>query len=160
MYYNIYEINTFPIKKSLMDAFSIGEHTAFVSRCAVVEDLEDKERTKALQMFAKWLKKEGLGELRNSKFILNDDVNCGKHFADRYAGFHKLAEVLSVMTEDDYLHRYHDVRTLASDLMKTIVDTDDDYVLLDGTLLSMDEFLRRAMPGQTYYIRNICKYHN
>lgn len=50
--------------------------------------------------------------------ILNDDVNCGKHFADRYTGFHKLAEVLSVMTEDDYLHRYHDVRNLASDFRK------------------------------------------
>lgn len=159
MYYNIYEIDTAPITNSMMDAISIGDHSVFISKCAVVDELEDKERTKTLQSFGKWLKKEQLGELKNSAFTLHEDVRCGKHFADRYAGFHQLTETLAAVTEDDYLHRFHDVRNLTSDLMKAIVDDDDDYVLLGGSLFTMDEFLRHATPGITYHIGTICKYH-
>lgn len=92
-------------------------------------------------------------------FTLNADVSCGKHFADRYAGFHRLAETLTAVTEEDYLHRFHNIRNLTSDLMKAIDDDDDDYVLLAGSLLTMDEFLRQAIAGKSYYIGNICKYH-
>lgn len=159
MYYNIYEVDTAPITDSMMDAMSIGDHSVFISKCAVVEELEEKERTAALQAFGKWLKKENLGVLKHSGFTLNDDVRSGAHFADRYIGFHQLAESLAAMTEDDYLHRFHDVRNLTSDLIKTIVDDDDDYVLLAGSLLTMDEFLRQATPGLPYHIGNICKYH-
>lgn len=159
MYYNIYEVDTAPIQNSMMDAVTIGDHSAFLSKCAVVDELEDKERTNALQAFGKWLKKEELGTLKKTVFTLNADVNSGKHFADRYAGFHQLTETLTAITEDDYLHRFHDVRNLTSDLMKAIVDDDDDYVLLDGSLFTMDEFLRQAKPGISYYIGNICKYH-
>lgn len=159
MYYNIYEVDTAPITNSMMDAITIGDHSVFISKCAVVDELDDKEKAKALLTFGKWLKKENLGELKKSAFTLNEDVRCGKHFADRYAGFHQLAESLAAVTEDDYLHRFHDVRNLTSDLMKAIVDDDDDYVLLVGSLFSMDEFLRQATPGLSYYIGNICKYH-
>ena len=159
MYYNIYEVDTTPITHSMMDAMSISEHSVFISKCAVIDDLEDKEKEKELQTFGKWLKKEQLGELKKSVFTLNEDVRCGKHFADRYAGFHQLTETLAAVNEDDYLHRFHDVRNLTSDLMKAIVDDDDDYVLLAGGLLTMDEFLRQATPGLSYHIGNICKYH-
>ena len=57
MYYNIYEVNTSPIQNSMMDAVSIGDHSVFISKCAVVDELEDKERTITLQDFGKWLKK-------------------------------------------------------------------------------------------------------
>lgn len=159
MYYNIYEIDTAPITDSQMDAMSVGEHIIFIGKCAVVDDLEDKERSKALQEFGKWLKKEKLGELRKSTFILNEDVRCGQHFANRYIRFHQLAEALFSMTEADYLQRFHDIRNLTSDLQKTVVDDDDDHVMFGGSLLTMDEFLRRATPGLTYHIGSICKYH-
>lgn len=159
MYYNIYEIDTAPITDSRMDAMSVGEHIIFIEKCAVVDDLEDKERSKALQEFGKWLKKEQLGELRKSEFILNEDVRSGQHFANRYVRFHQLAEALFSMTEANYLQRFHDIRNLTSDLRKTVVDDDDDYVLFGGNLLTMDEFLRTATPGLTYHIGNICKYH-
>lgn len=159
MYYNVYEVSRSPITQSAVDAYSIGEHTVFLSKCAVVYELEEKERSKELQGFGKWLKKEGLGTLKNTTFKLNEDVSCGKHFADRYTGFHQLAEALAAMTEDDYLHRFHDARNLTSDLMKAIVDDDDDYVWIDGALFTMDEFLRQAIPGVSYHIGNICKYH-
>ena len=159
MYYNIYEISRSPISYSTVDAYSVGEHAVFLGKCAVVDKLEDKERNKERQTFGKWLKKEGLGILKNTAFILNKDVSCGKHFADRYAGFHQLARTIAALTEDDYLHRFHDVRNLASDLIKAVVDDDDDYVWMDGTLFTMDEFLRQATPGVSYYIGNICKYH-
>lgn len=159
MYYNIYEVGTSPIKNSMMDAVTIGDHSVFISKCAVVDEIEDKERVTTLQAFGKWLKKEHLGELKKSVFTLNEDVRCGRHFADRYAGFHQLAETLASVTEADYLHRFHDVRNLTSDLMKAIVDDDDDYVLLDGSLFTMDEFLRQAKPGISYHIGTICKYH-
>lgn len=159
MYYNIYEVDTAPINNSVMDALSIGEHSVFIGKCAVVDDLEDKERNSALHTFGKWLKKEGLGELKKTTFTLNADVSCGKHFADRYVGFHQLTETLTAVTEDDYLHRFHDVRNLTSDLMKAIVDDDDDYVLFGGSLYTMDEFLRQARPGISYHIGTICKYH-
>lgn len=159
MYYNIYEVGTSPIKNSMMDAVTIGDHSVFLSKCAVVDEIEDKERVTALQTFGKWLKKEHLGVLKKSVFTLNEDVRCGRHFADRYAGFHQLTETLAAVTEADYLHRFHDVRNLTSDLMKAIVDDDDDYVLLDGSLFTMDEFLRQAKPGISYHIGTICKYH-
>lgn len=158
MYYNIYEVDTSPIQNSMMDAVTIGDHSVFISKCAVVDELEDKERTNALQTFGKWLKKEELGTLKNV-FTLNADVSCGKHFADRYTGFHQLAETLTAVTEEDYLRRFHDIRNLTLDLMKAIDDDDDDYVLLAGRLLTMDEFLRQAIAGKSYYIGNICKYH-
>lgn len=159
MYYNIYEVGTSPITNSMIDAITIGDHSVFLCKCAVVDEIEDKERTSALQTFGKWLKKEGLGELKKSVFTLNEDVCCGRHFADRYAGFHQLTQALAAVTEADYLHRFHDIRNLTSDLMKAIVDDDDDYVLLDGSLFTMDEFLRQAKPGISYYIGTICKYH-
>ena len=159
MYYNIYEVGTSPIKNSMMDAVTIGDHSVFISKCAVVDEIEDKERVTTLQTFGKWLKKEHLGELKKTAFTLNEDVCCGRHFADRYAGYHQLAETLAAVTEADYLHRFHDVRNLTSDLMKAIVDDDDDYVLLDGSLFMMDEFLRQAKPGISYHIGTICKYH-
>ena len=159
MYYNIYEVDTSPIKNSIMDAVSIGDHSVFISKCAVVDELEDKERTNTLQAFGKWLKKEELGTLKKTVFTLNADVSCGKHFADRYAGFHQLAETLTAVTEEDYLYRFHNICNLTSDLMKAIDDDEDDYVLLAGSLLTMDEFLRQAIAGKSYYIGNICKYH-
>lgn len=159
MYYNIYEVGTSPITNSMMDDVTIGDHSVFLSKCAVVDEIEDKERVTTLQTFGKWLKKEHLGVLKKSVFTLNEDVRCGRHFADRYAGFHQLTETLSAVTEADYLHRFHDVRNLTSDLMKAIVDDDDDYVLLDGSLFTMDEFLRQAKPGISYHIGTICKYH-
>ena len=100
MYYNIYEMDTAPITNSVMDAASIGEFVAFISKCAVVEDLEEKERTAALQGFGKWLKQEKPGVLKKATFVLNADVRCGKHFADRYAHFRRLAQSLSTLTED------------------------------------------------------------
>lgn len=159
MYYNIYELSRSPISRSTMDAYSVGEHIVFLSKCAVVDELEEKERNKELQTFGKWLKKEGFGTLKSTVFILNEDVSCGKHFADRYADFHRLAQNIAALTEDDYLHRFHDVHNLTSDLMKAIVDDDDDYIWMDGSLFTMDEFLRQATPGVSYYIGNICKYH-
>lgn len=160
MYYTIYEVDTAPITYSRMDACSIGEHIVFIEKCAVVEDLEDKEKSDALQTFGKWLKKENLGTLKKSSFILNEDAAGGKHFADRYARFHQLAEALSAMTEEDYLHRFRDLCNLTADLKKTVVDEDDDYVFLaNTTLLTMDEFLRFAAPGLTYHIGTVCKYH-
>lgn len=160
MYYTIYEVDTAPITYSRMDACSIGEHIAFIEKCAVVEDLEDKEKSAALQTFGKWLKKENLGILKKSSLILNGDAGCGKHFADRYTRFHQLAEELFAMSAEDYLHRFRDICNLTADLKKSVVDEDDDYVFLAGTtLLTMDEFLRFAAPGTTYYIGGICKYH-
>lgn len=160
MYYNIYEVDTAPITCSRMDACSIGEHIVFIEKCAVVEDLENKEKSDALQTFGKWLKKENLGTLKKSSFILNEDAAYGKHFADRYARFHQFAETLSAMTADDYLHRFRDICNLTADLKKTVVDENDDYVFLAGAvLLTMDKFLRFAVPGVTYHIGNICKYH-
>ena len=159
MYYNIYEVDTAPITGSMMDAVPIGEHVAFLAKGAVVEDLEEQERTTALQVFGKWIKKERLGELKKAFFILHEDVNCGKHFADRYAGFHRLAASLADVTEDDYLHRFYDVRNLASNLLKSVVDEDNEYVLINEDLLTMDEFLRQATPGIRYYIGTVCKYH-
>lgn len=160
MYYNIYEVDTAPITYSRMDACSIGEHIVFIEKCAVVEDLNDKEKSEALQTFGKWLKRENLGTLKKSSFILNKDAADGKHFADRYARFHPIAEALSAMTEKDYLYRFPDICNLTSNLKKSVVDEDDDYVFLAGTtLLTMDEFLRFAAPGTNYYIGSICKYH-
>lgn len=159
MYYNIYEISRSPILRSVMDAYSVGEHIIFLGKCAVADELEEKEVNKELQNFGKWLKKEGLGTLKSTSFTLSDDVSHGKHFADRYAGFHQLTQTLSAISKEDYLHRFHDVRNLASDLMKAIVDDDDDYVWMDGSLFTMDEFLRQATPGVSYHIGNICKYH-
>lgn len=160
MYYNIYEVDTAPITCSRMDACSIGEHIVFIEKCAVVEDLENKEKSDALQTFGKWLKAENLGTLKKSSFILNRDAAGGKHFADRYTRFHQFAEALSAMTERDYLHRFRDICNLTADLKKSVVDEDDDYVFLAGTtLLTMDEFLRFAVPGTTYHIGGICKYH-
>lgn len=60
MYYNIYEVDTTPITDSMMDAISIGDHSVFIGKCAVVDELDDKERTKVLQTFGKWLKKSNL----------------------------------------------------------------------------------------------------
>lgn len=160
MYYTIYEVDTAPITYSRMDASSIAEHIVFIEKCAVVEDLEDKEKSDTLQTFGKWLKKENLGTLKKSSFILYADAVVGKHFADRYARFHQLAEALSAMTVEDYLYRFRDLCNLTADLKKTVVDEEDDYVFLAGTtLLTMDEFLRFAVPGVTYHIGAICKYH-
>ena len=159
MYYNIYEVSRSPVSRSVMDAYSVGEHTVFLSKCAVVGELEEKEKSRELQNFGKWLKKEGLGTLKGTSFTLSNDVSHGKHFADRYAGFHQLAQTLATMTENDYLHCFHDVRNLTSDLMKAIVDDDDDYIWMDGSLFTMDEFIRQAIPGVSYHIGNICTYH-
>lgn len=113
----------------MMDAATIGEHSVFISKCAVTEDLEDKEKDGVLQNFGKWLKKENLGTMKKSVFVLNEDAASGRHFADRYGRFHQLARSLAAVTEDDYLYRFHDIRNLTSDLMKAIVDDDDDYVI-------------------------------
>ena len=128
MYYNIYEVDTSPIQNSMMDAVTVGDHSVFISKCAVVDELEDKERTITLQTFGKWLKKEELGTLKKTVFTLNADVSCGKHFADRYAGFHQLAETLTAVTEEDYLHRFHNIRNLTSDLMKAIESVDNGRI--------------------------------
>ena len=122
-------MDTAPVTHSMMDAATIGEHSVFISKCAVTEDLQDKEKDGVLQNFGKWLKKENLGTMKKSVFVLNEDAASGRHFADRYGRFHQLARSLAAVTEDDYLYRFHDIRNLTSDLMKAIVDDDDDYVI-------------------------------
>lgn len=122
-------MDTAPVTHSMMDAATIGEHSVFICKCAVTEDLEDKEKDGVLHNFGKWLKKENLGTMKKSVFVLNEDAASGRHFADRYGRFHQLARSLAAVTEDDYLYRFHDIRNLTSDLMKAIVDDDDDYVI-------------------------------
>ncbi len=158
MYYNIYEIDTQPIRQSRMDAQSIGEHVLFLEKCAAVDDEEDRDA--ALRQFGKWLKAENLGTLKQSVFVLNEDAAYGKHFASRYTRFHQLAETIAGLTEEDYLHRFCDVCNLITDLKKAVVDEEDDYVFWNGEmLLTMDEFLRFAETGRQYHIGSICKYH-
>ncbi len=158
MYYNIYEVDTAPIKRSIMDANSLSEHITFLEMCAVVDDVENRDEE--LKTFGKWLKKENLGVIKKSAFVLNADAGCGRHFAERYARFHKIAEKLAAVSENDYCHCFDDVRNLTLDIKSAVVDDRDSYVFLAGTaLLTMDEFLRSAKPGVTYHIGNICTFH-
>ncbi len=158
MYHNIYQI----IKKR-NDKEWITEETFCFNpfleiRGAYAEDVDDRETE--LKTFGEWLEKEGLGRLEHNFFVLNSDVIRGRHFAKRYTGFHRVASELSEISEDDYLNRFHDVRNLVSDLMKSVVDDADDLICIDmGSLMPMDEFLRTAKPNVPYYIGGICKYH-
>ena len=91
MYYNIYEVDTSPIQNSMMDAVTIGDHSVFISKCAVVDELEDKERTNTLQVFGKWLKKEELGTLKKTVFTLNADVSFLPTATQDFIGWHRFS---------------------------------------------------------------------
>lgn len=159
MYCNIYQLLRLP-DEEWTDADLLSDHPLFLSNSNYVDDIKGEERDAAIKEFTKWLKKEELGNVDSGVIRFSPAASCGRHFADRYARFHHLTLNLARVTEGIYLLCFDKIRGMVSDLMKALVDENDDYVCLDvNQLIPMDEFLRTVDPETPYYFGAVCKYH-
>lgn len=119
-----------------------------------------ENRGSAIKRFGDWLEQNQLGMMLDTFFIV-DTMAADRYFAGRFKEFHKIAETLSTVTEEQYIHEHSYVQAMIDGLQHAFCDPFRDYMLLGDTVepITLDEFIRTAEPGARYYIGGVLNYH-
>lgn len=122
-----------------------------------VNTVEDRETVFA--RFGAWLEENQLGLLDGEAFIIDTDA-ADRHFEGRFAAFQKAVSALQVLNETQFIHDHEWVAALIDNLGNAFTQKYGDYVLWgdDMTPTPLDEFLRKAQPGQRYYFGAVFRY--
>lgn len=138
-------------------AWEYHEHPDAFPIADTVEDAED--RSDVIDRFGAWLKEKRLGELDGETFIV-DAQAADRYFEGRFAAFQKAISGLQQLNEAQFIHEHDRVQGLIFDLIETFTQKYGDYVLWNDDLepTPLEEFLRKAEPGERYYIGAVLAY--
>lgn len=116
------------------------------------------DRENALRKLGWWLEDCRLGQLTGDSFILNPEAR-DNYFFGRYTPFRQAVVTLESVTEKQFIRQPELVSNLISDLQQSFSNYYSDYILLDSDRpVTMDEFVRTALPETPYYIGTILEY--
>lgn len=158
MYNYIYELLQAPVSaEEWTSEWELSEHPeAFpvASRIGTAED-----RAAVISRFGVWLEKHRLGILTGEAFVI-DAQAADRFFEHRFAVFQQAVTALQQLNESQFIHDHDRVQNLIGDLAESFTQKYGDYVLWGGVpeLTPMDEFLRKAQPGEYYYIGAVLVY--
>ena len=110
--------------------------------------------------FGAWLEKRRLGLWMGEMFLV-DRQAADRYFEGRFASFQKAVSALQELNEIQFIHDHDWVQALIDKLGEAFTSKYGDYVLWgdDMTPTPLEEFLRKAQPGQRYYFGAVFYYH-
>lgn len=122
-----------------------------------VNAAEDRETV--IACFGAWLEEKRLGFLDGEAFTIDTDA-ADRYFEGRFMAFQKAVSALQVLNETQFIHDHDWVAALIDNLGNALTQKYGDYVLWsdDMTPTPLDEFLRKAQPGQRYYFGAVFRY--
>ena len=130
-------------------AFPIAERVVLAANRAAV-----------IAHFGAWLEKRRLGLWMGEMFLV-DRQAADRYFEGRFASFQKAVSALQELNEIQFIHDHDWVQALIDKLGEAFTSKYGDYVLWgdDMTPTPLEEFLRKAQPGQRYYFGAVFYYH-
>lgn len=121
-----------------------------------VNAAEDREAV--IECFGRWLEEHCLGKLDGETFTIDTEA-ADRHFEGRFAAFQKGVSALQELNETQFIHDHDRVQALIDQLGKTFTSKYGDYVLWDSNIpVPIEEFLRKAQPGQQYHFGAVLTY--
>lgn len=116
-------------------------------------------RTAIIARFGVWLEERRLGKLIGEAFTI-DTQAADRYFKGRFAAFQQAVTALQQLNESQFIHDHDCVQSLIDNLAEVFTQKYGDYVLWGSgpKLTSMDEFLRKAQPGEHYHIGAVLAY--
>ena len=158
MYYHIYQLFPVPVPADgWATEYDFSEHPDAFPIARRIGTEED--RSNAIAHFGTWLAEQQLGHLNNEMFTI-DAKAADLYFEGRFTAFQQAVTALQVLNETQFIHDHDRVRDLIDQLGEIFAAKYGDYVLLDDTLIPMEEFLRKASPGAPYYLGAVFIYKN
>ena len=117
-------------------------------------------RDAVIAHFGAWLEKRRLGLWMGEMFLV-DRQAADRYFEVRFASFQKAVSALQELNEIQFIHDHDWVQALIDKLGEAFTSKYGDYVLWgdDMTPTPLEEFLRKAQPGQRYYFGAVFYYH-
>lgn len=107
-----------------------------------------------------WLMTAALGSIASvdgDKLTFSSDVR--RYFKEKHEAFIKAAEKLSTTTFDDFVSSYS-VDSVLFNLREAYSDRYGFYVYSDdGSLDTLNNFMRQVKDGETYFIGGVVDYH-
>ena len=158
MHNYIYELLQAPVpEEEWTKAWEYHEHPDAFPISDIVEDAKD--RSAVITRFGAWLKENRLGELDGETFTI-DAQAADRYFESRFAAFQQAVTALQQLNEAQFIHDHDRVQGLIHDLAESFTQKYGDYVLWGDSLepTPLEEFLRKAQPGEQYYIGAVLSY--
>lgn len=116
-------------------------------------------RDAVIAHFGAWLEERRLGLWMGEMFLVNRQA-ADHYFEGRFAAFQKAVSALQELNEIQFIHDHDWVQALIDKLGQAFTQKYGDYVLWgdDMTPTPLEEFLRKAQPGQRYYFGAVMSY--
>lgn len=158
MRYYIYQLFENPkLEKEWNESISFDFQNPPVPYAAFISPVLD--RTRVLTRLRRWLKLYGLGDLKKGCMILHASAKK-KYFKYRFAAFQDALQELSAISLDEFIT---DADSISKNLYKlddSFLSTSDCHFLLEnGTLIPIDQFMRSAEAKKPYYIGSALEFH-
>lgn len=116
------------------------------------------DRDAVIARFGSWLEERRLGWLDGDIFVI-DPQAAERYFEGRYAAFQEAVSDLQMLNETQFIHDHDWVQALIDKLGERFTSRHGDYVLWDDDApIPLEEFLRKAQPGQRYYFGAVFYY--
>lgn len=116
------------------------------------------DRENSIKKLGLWLEDCHLGQLTGESFKLNPEAR-DNYFVGRYTSFRQAVVALESVNEKQFIQQPEQVGNLIENLRQSFSNSFSDYVLLDSDRpVTMDEFMRTALPETPYYIGTILEY--
>lgn len=103
---------------------------------------------------------EGVADIKDETITFRSDVR--KYFGEKYKQFLKSAQNLANATEPEFAHGNYDIEMELYTLRNSYNDRFGFYVVNDGELYTLDNFIRYRATcglGTPWYIGGILDYH-
>lgn len=153
----IYELFEAPHPKSeWISEYDFNEHPSAFTGADWVESVKDRDSV--IASFGAWLEKYQLGLLKDEMFLI-DRQAAERHFEGRFAAFQQAVTALQLLTETQFIHEHDQVQGMIDQVGRAFTQQYGDYVLQEGEApMPLEEFLRKAQPGQRYYFGAVLSY--
>ena len=116
------------------------------------------DRDAVIARFGACLEEQRLGQLDGEMFTIDTEA-ADRYFEKRYAAFQEAVSDLQMLNETQFIHDHDWVQALIDELGERFTSKRGDYVWWDDDApIPLEEFLRKAQPGQRYYFGAVFYY--
>lgn len=158
MYYHIYQL--FPAPAPTEEWVTEYDFSEYPDAFPIARRIgTEEDRSSVIARFGTWLAEQRLGLLNDEMFTI-DAKAADRYFEGRFTAFQQAVTALQVLNETQFIHDHDWVQALIDKLGDAFTAKYGDYVLLEDTLIPMEEFLRKAAPGAPYYFGAVFIYKN
>lgn len=156
----IYQICTHPIKECNFITANDYEDSWFVPAVAeYARECDNRQSVICVLMNMLEEKKIAVTDQKANSFVFLPNMQS-RYFEGRFGRFRKLLAELSRVQEPKFIYCQDEIEGLLIQLSSCFSEHFGAYVAGDGDeLITLDEFIRAADEGITYYIGGVVSYH-